>query len=119
MDFEDNGFEFKDQILTILSRSEEIDNLGKELNEFHPYDISKAFMELEDSTRKLLFHRLPLTMVANIFEHIESEVQIEWIKALEITFAVQIIDHMETDDAVDLLQYIEDQEEDIDLVNLL
>lgn len=115
----DKEMEFVDQIQFILSLNLADEALFDALNEFHPYDLSQAFQALSDSKQIQLMKRLPISFVAGIFEHYMNEEQIALLQQMDALFAVQIIDKMETDDAVDLLRYIEDEDIDVDFVNLL
>lgn len=111
--------EFVDQIALILERDLTDEVLFETLNEFHPYDLSLAFQTLSETAQIQTMKRLPIPFVAGIFEHYSSEQQIVLLQQMDALYAVQIIDKMETDDAVDLLRYLEDEEIDVDFVNLL
>jgi len=89
------------------------------LDEYHPFDVSHALLELEPDLRCRFFNAVPVATAANVFEHFEREDAIGCIREIPTPLAVAVIDHMETDDAVDLLQYLEASESDIDLVNQL
>lgn len=111
--------EFVDQIALILEQDLTDETLFETLNEFHPYDLSLAFQTLSETAQIQTMKRLPIPFVAGIFEHYSSEQQIVLLQQMDALYAVQIIDKMETDDAVDLLRYLEDEEIDVDFVNLL
>lgn len=111
--------EFVDQIALILEQDLTDEALFETLNEFHPYDLSLAFQTLSETAQIQTMKRLPIPFVAGIFEHYSSEEQIVLLQQMDALYAVQIIDKMETDDAVDLLRYLEDEEIDVDFVNLL
>jgi len=89
------------------------------LAEYHPFDVSNALITLTGEERRRFFAIIPVETAANLFEHFEQEEAIGCIKEIPTATAVAIIDHMQTDDAVDLLQYLEETESDIDLVNQL
>ncbi len=111
--------EFVDQIALILTQEQSDQALFEALNEFHPYDLMQAFQTRSETEQIQLMKRLPVSFVAGVFEHYMNEEQIALLQQMDALFAVQIIDKMETDDAVDLLRYIEDEEIDVDFVNLL
>lgn len=90
-----------------------------ELNEYHPYDIKEAFLQITPEHQREVITNLSVSFSAKIFEHFDENEAIEVIKLLPIDLAVKIIDHMESDDALDLLQSIVDEEEDIDIYGLL
>jgi len=90
-----------------------------QLEEYHPFDIARALVETVPEIRKDVLNKLPPAFSANLFETLDEEETIEIVKELPSTLAVSIIDKMETDDALDLMQYLEDEEEDTTFVNLL
>ncbi|NLF48335.1 MAG: magnesium transporter [Acholeplasmataceae bacterium] len=89
------------------------------LTEFHPYDLSRVFCDLDSLTRKQLLQAFNPDFSASIFEHFSEEEAISIIQSLPAVDAVKIIDRMESDDAVDLLHYLEEEELDISLVHRL
>ncbi len=107
------------EIIHLIETEINDSGFSEKINEYHPYDIAQALLEVQKNERISTFNQLPLDMTATIFEHLDQENQIDFIKELPPLFAVNIIDRMESDDAVDLLQYLEDTDEDFDLVSLL
>ncbi|MDD3864879.1 MAG: magnesium transporter [Candidatus Izemoplasmatales bacterium] len=110
---------FVDEIVALINDHLSDPDFASEINEYHPFDISRAFKEIDKNKRIEVCNRLPISSVAAIFEHFDNDDAIEYIKEFSPAFAVAIIDHMETDDAVDLMQYLVAEDEDTDLVNLL
>ena len=111
--------DFVEEIIALVNQNISDSDFSEKLNEYHPYDIAQALFQVDKDVRSQVFNVLPIDMVATIFERFDQNDQIEFIKELPTLFAVNIIDHMDSDDAVDLLQYLEDTDEDYDLVNLL
>ena len=111
--------DFIEEITTMFETLRMEHNFEVELNEYHPYDIKEALLLVSPILQKEVITRLSVEFAAKIFEHFEENEAIELIKLLPIDLAVKIIDHMESDDALDLLQYIFDEEEDIDIYELL
>lgn len=94
-------------------------DLAVQLNEYHPHDIARALEDVDPDIRKHVLKTIAAKDAADVFEHFDPERQIAYLKELDALTGVAIIDNMETDDAVDLLQYLEDQDQDIDFVNML
>ena len=117
--FDHEVVEYDEQIHAVLSANQTDDELYLALNEFHPYDLAHALLALEVNQQISYARRLPTHFVAAIFEHFSSEEQIAFLEQIDPLYAVQIIDRMETDDALDLLRYLRDEEMDIDYINLL
>lgn len=115
----ENERDFVEEIIALVNTNLTSIDFNEKINEYHPYDVAQALFQVTKEVRSQVFNLLPIEMVAAIFEHFDQNDQIEFIKELPTLFAVNIIDHMDSDDAVDLLQYLEDTDEDYDLVNLL
>ena len=115
----DNERDFVEEIILLIHSDIQEPDFLEQINEYHPYDIAQALFQVNKEERIKVFNILPIEMVSTIFERFDQNDQIEFIKELPTLFAVNIIDHMDSDDAVDLLQYLEDTDEDYDLVNLL
>lgn len=115
----DEDRDFRQEIIDLIHSSLQLENFSSLLEEYHSFDISNAIVEIEPQERISLFNRIDLDLAAGVFEHLETDEAIEFIKELPLQLAVKIIDQMDTDDAVDLLQYLESEEEDLDIVSLL
>ena len=111
--------DFVGEIVSLINDHLNDPDFAAEIDEYHPFDISRAFQLIEKSQRLDVCNRLPIGNVAAIFEHFDQDDAIEYIKEFTSSFAVAVIDRMETDDAVDLMQYLVAEDEDTDLVNLL
>ncbi|MDP3131080.1 MAG: CBS domain-containing protein, partial [Bacillota bacterium] len=111
--------DFVTEAAVLISTSMEKPGFIAALEDYHLFDISNALFTLTPEERGRFFAIIPVETAAGLFEHFEHEEAIACIKEIPTATAVAIIDHMETDDAVDLLQYLEETESDIDLVNQL
>ncbi len=111
--------DFVTEAATLVSTGMDRPGFLEALSEYHPFDVSNALLTLTPEERVRFFAIVPVETAANLFEHFEHDEAIGCIKEIPTSTAVSIIDHMETDDAVDLLQYLEETESDIDLVNQL
>lgn len=111
--------DFVEEILELIRLHRQEPGFAEKMMEYHPYDLSQALRQVEAPQRIDTFHRLSITDVARIFETFDDDEAIDFLREVHPTFAVAVIDHMETDDAVDLMQYLEDEEGDTNLVNLL
>jgi len=115
----DEDRDFRQEIIDLIHSSLQLETFPELLEEYHSYDISNAIVEIEPLERISLFSQIDIDLSSGVFEHLETDEAIEYIKELPLQLAVKIIDHMDTDDAVDLLQYLESEEEDLDIVSLL
>ncbi len=115
----DEERDFKYEIIELIQKQLRTSNFLELLDEYHPFDISNALIEVTKEERVKVLELIDVHDAASIFEHFENEDAITFIKELSLQLAVKIIDHMDSDDAVDLLQYIHDEDEDFDIVSLL
>ncbi|HOP57115.1 MAG TPA: magnesium transporter [Bacillota bacterium] len=107
------------EIVTLINAETDFSGLQKQLEEYHPFDISQALLEIDSERRRNVFLHFTYPFGAAIVEHFDSEDAIVLLKQLPLETAVRIVDNMETDDAVDLLQNLEPKDEDIDIISLL
>ncbi|MFH0993190.1 MAG: magnesium transporter [bacterium] len=111
--------DFTSEIIALITDHGTEPSFAEAIGEYHPFDVAQALIAVDAGTRNRFFTTVPIDTATTVFEHFEADDAIAFIKELPTKTAVEIIDHMETDDAVDLLQYLEETESDIDLVNQL
>ncbi len=107
----DYQFEIKEIILNNDSDFE------TKLEDYHLYDISRVVIELEPNNLTAFLNDINADFSASIFEYLEedeAEVVIEFLPEPKI---IKIIDNMDSDDAVDLLKYL--NKEGLRLLNKL
>lgn len=110
---------FLEEIVELVDGHRLDSDFVEKLQEYHVFDVARAFAAAEASARAETFRLLPVGYAAELFESYEEEDAIVYLRELPPALAVSIIDLMETDEALDLLQYLEAEEEDTTLVNLL
>lgn len=111
--------DFTNEILSLIESHPLDDELETMLDEYHPFDLATALLELDEGIQTTLLTHLDLDFAAAILEHVEEEDAIAIIGRIPKEQAVKIVDRMESDDAVDLLKYLEVENEDLDLISLL
>ncbi|MGI6392548.1 MAG: magnesium transporter [Candidatus Izemoplasmatales bacterium] len=111
--------DFTKEILSLIETHPLDAELETMLDEYHPFDLAKALMELDQGIQATLLTHFELDFSASIIEHFEEEDAIAILKRIPKEHAVKIVDRMETDDAVDLLKYLEIEDEEFDLLSLL
>lgn len=76
------------------------------LSDYHDNDIAGAFEELTPEERKTIYPLLGAERVSEIFSYIEDAH--EYIKELNLEKAAKVIGFMDSDDAVDVLEDLDD-----------
>ncbi|NMA90077.1 MAG: magnesium transporter [Amphibacillus sp.] len=83
--------------------NEDINQFRDEFLKIHPYDQSEFFEAQTEEVRYLIYSYLSPEEMADVIEHVEREIQSDFIVEMNPTYAAQVLANMATDDAVDLL----------------
>ncbi|GAA4057625.1 magnesium transporter [Amphibacillus indicireducens] len=83
--------------------NEDINQFRAEFLKIHPYDQSEFFEAQTKDVRYLIYSYLSPEEMAEVMEHVERELQGEFIVEMNPTYAAGILAKMATDDAVDIL----------------
>ncbi|HHU19313.1 MAG TPA: magnesium transporter [Bacilli bacterium] len=83
--------------------NEAINPFRAEFLKIHPYDQSEFFEAQTKDVRYLIYSYLSPEEMAEVMEHVERELQSEFIVEMNPTYAAEILTKMATDDAVDIL----------------
>ena len=83
--------------------NEAINQFRAEFLKIHPYDQSEFFEAQTKDVRYLIYSYLSPEEMAEVMEHVERELQSEFIVEMNPTYAAEILAKMATDDAVDIL----------------
>jgi len=95
--------DYHQEILEVLTNNEKQSSLIKCLSEYHPYDISRAILDLDQSGYLRIVEALPIDYLAEIFEYFTiNEIQL-FKPILNIDRLADIISHMELDVSVDII----------------
>jgi magnesium transporter len=94
---------FQNEIISLIHEIQDANNLYERLEAYHPYDVSRALLEVEDDVSKSLMNHLPNNYIAEIFEYLSVNEFKSIQSYLEIDIIANIISQMELDAAVDLI----------------
>jgi len=101
---EEKIINYQSEIVSLITNNLEYSNMISLLEQYHPYDLSRAILELDEEILKKLFKKLPETFTGEIFEYI-SEIEFKEIYTLfESKDLARIITEMDLDLSVDLLR---------------
>ena len=97
---------YVEELLEILRSSLAADELQDQISDYHESDIADAFEQLTEEERKRLYPLLGPEWIAEIFTYIEDPD--EYLKELDLGQAAQVLSYMDSDDAVDVLDELDD-----------
>ena len=97
---------YVEELLEILRGSLAADELQDQISDYHESDIADAFEQLTEEERKRLYPLLGSEWIAEIFTYIEDPD--EYLKELDLGQAAQVLSYMDSDDAVDVLDELDD-----------
>ena len=107
---------YAEEILKIIRSSSDKEELLDKISDYRENDIAEAFELLSENERKKLYPVLGAEQVAEIFTYIEDPDR--YIGELDIDKAALVISYMDSDDAVDVLDELDESTKDR-LVGLL
>ena len=97
---------YVEELLEILRGSLAADELQDQISDYHESDIADAFEQLTEEERRRLYPLLGPEWIAEIFTYIEDPD--EYLKELDLGQAAQVLSYMDSDDAVDVLDELDD-----------
>lgn len=97
---------YVEELLEIFRSSLSKEELLDRISDYHENDIAEAFEHLTEEERKKLYPLLGAERVAEIFTYIDEPD--EYLKELNLNQVAQVISHMDSDDAVDVLDELDD-----------
>lgn len=87
------------------------EELNKQLNDIHPYDIASSILILSKEERKKLFEVLDDEKLSNILEYVSEEEAVDLINEVasitNLDKLASVIGSMESDDATDVLKQLD------------
>ena len=96
---------YVEELLEILRGSLAADELQDQISDYHESDIADAFEQLTEEERRRLYPLLGPEWIAEIFTYIEDPD--EYLKELDLGQAAQVLSYMDSDDAVDVLDELD------------
>ena len=97
---------YVEELLEIIRSGVSEEKLLDRLSDYHENDIAGALEQLTAAERKKLYPVLGAEKISEIFAYIEEPDQ--YLKELKLEHAAKIISNMDSDDAVDVLEEMDD-----------
>ncbi|PLR78804.1 magnesium transporter [Bacillus sp. V3-13] len=97
------------ELLLDALKEENMQKFRDEFLELHPYDQASFFRDLDEETRKLVYHYLSPEEMAGLFENleIEEEEYQDVLAEMNPAYAADMLSNMYADDAVDVLNELD------------
>ena len=97
---------YVEELLEIFRSPLSAEELRDQISDYHESDIADAFEQLSVEERKKLYPLLGAEWVAEIFSYIEDPD--EYLQELNLDQAAKVLSFMDSDDAVDVLDELDD-----------
>ena len=97
---------YVEELLEIFRSPLNAQELRDQISDYHESDIADAFEQLSVEERKKLYPLLGAEWVAEIFSYIEDPD--EYLQELNLDQAAKVLSFMDSDDAVDVLDELDD-----------
>ena len=95
------------EIIDLIRNSTDDDALRLALEDYHDKDLAEALEELSAEERKKLYRIIGPERTGEVFSFVKDDVD-TYINEISINEAAKIVEEMDTDDAVDLLEQVDD-----------
>ena len=98
--------QYEEELLEIIRSGMPDEELLDRLSDYHENDIAGALEQLMPEERKALYPVLGEERLAEIFKYIEDVDR--YVSELDLRYAAKVISYMDSDDAVDVLEDLDD-----------
>ncbi len=90
---------------------EDIKALKKQIEKYHPYEVSETLLELSSQTRKRIYKIFNATEISEFISFLDDEEIVMLFGEMTPRYIVNIIQNLEIDDAVDTIQMLPAKEQ--------
>lgn len=104
--------ELLENLKTCLHKRDNEELLIEFFKDHHPYDLAKAFEELNDQERQEIYDTIPEDLLAELFSYLDEEVAASLIKEMSYEQGADVLNEMDADDAADILLEISEEDEE-------
>ena len=111
--------DYEKEIIAVIRGNNSPKVIQSRLGDYHANDIAEIMHELSQAERKKLYRVCDVTMLAEIFEHLEEDDAGVYLNEMDLRKAAAVVSELETDTAADILRAIEKEKRAliIDAVN--
>lgn len=98
---------YVDEVVEIIKSDIPDETMKSQLMDYHTNDIADALEKLEQEEWEKIYRVLGPRTTGKIFSYIENPT--DYFMGINLETASHVISHMDSDDAVDLLEKIDDE----------
>lgn len=106
----ENQEKLNKDIIEILKNNDNLDFVKKALEDYHEYEIARVIVDMDDDDLKQLVKVLNDERLTEVIESLDPDIAFEVLKRFDKLLVMSIFKHIETDDLVDIIDGIEDEE---------
>jgi magnesium transporter len=115
----ENLNDLQNEIIQIISQYANIDYIKAALDVYHDYEIARAIPLMDDDELSKLQSALSIERLTEAIESLNPDVAFQTLKRFDKLSVMNIFKHIETDDLVDIIDEIEDEEEHLLYMSLI
>ena len=108
-----------EEIIAILRSSKTNTEIRDIIDEYHDYEIAKVIIDMNREDRNMLYQILPSKLLADVFEELTPEIAFQILEETNLSTITRIFNEMEVDDLVDIIDFVEDEEDRITYLSLI
>lgn len=98
--------DYEQEIITIIRSNQSSRRLHDLLDDYHENDIAEVLPSLTPVERRTLYRVLDISMLSDIFEHMDEDDALIYIDEMDLRKAAAVLSNMEPDHASDILSTI-------------
>ena len=111
--------DYEKEIIAVIRGNNSPKMIQSKLDDYHANDIAEIMPALTLAERKKLYRVCDVSMLAEIFEHLEEDDAGSFLNEMDLRKAADVVSEMETDTAADIFRAIEKEKRAliIDMIN--
>ena len=94
----------------ILTESDSIETIREALKDYHEYEIARVIGALDDVALQNLEEALSIERLTEVIESLTPKLAFETLERCDKLLVMEIFAHIETDDLVDIINVIDDED---------
>lgn len=98
---------YVEELVNLIRSDLDKEELLEQISNYHENDIADALEKLSEDERKKLYPILGAKRISEIFSYLEENTR-QYFDELSVESAAKVISLMDSDDAVDVLEHLED-----------
>lgn len=106
-------------IIQILKQFANLDYVKDALEDYHEYEIARVISDMDDDSLNILVQVLDIGRLTEVIESLDPEIAFDVLGRFDKLLVMNIFKHIETDDLVDIIDEIDDEENRLMYMSLI